>query len=162
MVVHNINIQFPSKNSASDDDELLSAQISLFSLGVNPDPWPWHVGLLLLLRFLRLLHVPRPLLVLLLLHGAVVARLGKVAEVVVDDPGRVLVDDIHVTIVLLLLLLLQLLLLLVRVVLLMLLVVVVLLLLVLVLLVMDVVLVEGCGVVAAEGRRRAWGARRSR
>lgn len=135
------------------------------SSGVYPDPGPGHVGLLLLLLWLPHLHVhPRPLLVLLLLHGAVVARLGKVAEVVVDDPGRVLVDDIHVTIVLLLLLL-QLLLLLMRVVMLMLLVVVVLLmllLLVLVLLVMDVVLVEGCGVVAAEGRGRAWGARRSR
>ena len=141
-------------------DSALLQHFSSHSSRVNADPGPGHVGLFLL----RLFHVPRPVLVLLLLHGAVVARLGKVAEVVVDDPGRVLVDDIHVTIVLLLLLLLQLLLLLVRVVLLMLLVVVVLLLmlLVLVLLLMDVVLVEGCGVVAAEGRGRAWGARRSR
>ena len=76
------------------------------SSGVYADPGPGHVGLLLLLVLLLHLHVaPRPVLVLLLLHGAVVARLGKVAEVVVNDPGWVLVDDIHVSIVLLLLLL---------------------------------------------------------
>ena len=107
------------------------------------------------------LHLPRPLLVLFLLHGAVVARLGIVAQVVVDDPGRVLVDDLALagplialvlpsaygsgTVVLLLVLLMLL---------------PVMLLMVVVLLVMEVVLVEGCRrVVAAEGGRRAGGAR---
>ena len=94
-------------------------------------------------------------LFLLLLHGAVVARLGKVAQVVVDDPRRVRVDDVHVAVVLLLLMLLLLMVLLV-------LVVVLLMLLLLVLLVVEVVLVEGRGVVAAEGRRGAGGARRGR
>lgn len=149
-------------------DSALLQHFSSHSSRVNADPGPGHVGLFLL----RLFHVPRPVLVLLLLHGAVVARLGKVAEVVVDDPRRILVDaDIPMTMTILLTMTLYLtmtivllLLLLLVVVLLMLLVVVVLLLmlLVLVLLLMDVVLVEGCGVVAAEGGRRAGGARGGR
>ena len=103
--------------------------------------------------------LPRPLLVLLLLHGAVVARLGVVAQVVVDDPGRVLVDDLALAGALVALVLLPSAYGSGTVVLLMLLLPVVLL-MVVVLLVMDVVLVEGCRrVVAAEGGRRAGGAR---